>query len=63
VTGPERRRRLKVARLRQRQTIALRQAAREGARQEARPDADGADRRQTTVAVTGAGTITTGQRS
>ena len=58
MTGDERRRRLKVARLRRRQTIALRQAAREGTR-----DDGEAGRRQTTVAVTGAGTMTTGQRS
>lgn len=59
MTGDQRRRRAKLARLRQRQTIALRQAAREGTR----PDDGAAGRRQTTVAVTGAGTITTGQRS
>ncbi|HEX3003726.1 MAG TPA: hypothetical protein VHO27_05915 [Angustibacter sp.] len=59
MTGDERRRRLKVARLRRRQTIALRQAAREGTRD----DGEAAGRRQTTVAVTGAGTMTTGQRS
>lgn len=59
MTGDERRRRLKVARLRRRQTVALRQAARLGARD----DDAGARRPQTTVAVTGAGTITTGQRS
>ena len=59
MTGEERRRRLKVARLRQRQTIALRQAAREGARH----DLAAVRRPQTTVAATGAGTITTGQRS
>lgn len=59
MTGEERRRRLKVARLRQRQTIALRQAARGSAR----PNSDDVGRRQTTVAATGAGTITTGQRS
>ncbi len=59
MTGDERRRRLKVARLRQRQTVALRQAARVGAQ----PDGGEERRPQTTVAVTGAGTITTGQRS
>ena len=52
MTADERRRRLKVARLRQLQTIALRQAARQGAA-----------RAQTTLATTGAGTSTTGQRS
>ena len=54
MTADERRRRLKVARARQLQTIALRQAARRERE---------VDRAQTTLATTGAGTITTGQRS
>ena len=55
MTVDERRRRLKLARLRRRQTIALRQAGRLGA--QARATA------QTTLVTTGGGTTTTGQRS
>jgi hypothetical protein len=61
MTVDERRRRLKVARLRQLQTIALRHAARQGAPRAVPAPTDRAV--QTTLATTGAGTTTTGQRS
>ncbi len=56
MTSEERRRRLKVARLQRMQVIAMRHAARRST------SATGGSG-QTTVATTGAGTSTTGQRS